>query len=312
MLTPHENLKLFGHRAAEDRFLNAFHSERFPYGWIIAGSFGIGKATFSYHMARYILSKRKDRNTIFSEKDPLHRRIVAQSHGDLWVLGGEDASEIGVEPVRELNGFLNQTSAEGGWRVVIVDGADRLNHNGANALLKRLEEPPPHTVFFLVTAFPGCLLPTIRSRCQFLNLNPLEEDELQEVLSSQGLSIPDFIDIAQGSPGRLIRLMENEGKVIYEEFQKILKGGSFSSFIHSHGGEEKSYALIEDLLRNFLHTHLVAKAEGRPSCFDNLSIEQVLELSETINNLLDQCRFAQLDKKATLTCIFANLEKSLK
>ena len=308
MLTPRENLKLFGHKDVQERFLNSFHSDRFPYGWIVDGSFGIGKATFSYHMARYILSGRKDGNTIFSENDPLHRRIVAQSHGDLWILGGEDASEIGVEPVRELNTFLNQTSGEGGWRVVIVDGADRLNHNAANALLKRLEEPPPQTVFFLVTAFPGRLLPTIRSRCQLLSLSPLGEDELQDVLSSQGCSSPDFLPIAQGSPGRLMRLMESEGKVIYEDLQKILKGGSSTSFIHSYGGEEKSYVLIEDLLRNFLHTHLIAKAEGRPSYFEDLSLEEVLTLSETINNLFDQCRFAQLDKKATLACVFATLE----
>ncbi len=311
MLTPRENLKLFGHQAPQDRFLDAFHSERFPYGWIVSGSFGIGKATFSYHMARYILSGRNDRNTVFSETAPLYRRIVAQSHGDLWVLG-EELGEIGVEPVRELNGFLNQTSAEGGWRVVIVDGADRLNHNGANALLKRLEEPPPQTVFFLVTAFPGRLLPTIRSRCQFLNLSPLEESELQDVLSSQGLVPPDFLDMAQGSPGRLIRLMESEGKVIYEDLQKVLKGGDFSTFIHNHGSEEKSYALIEDLLRNFLHTQLIAKAEGRPSYFENMSMDEVLTISERINHLFDQCRFAQLDKKATLACIFTNLETILK
>lgn len=308
MLTPRENLKLFGHEEAQDIFLKAIHSERFPYGWIVAGTSGIGKATFVFQMARYILSGRQDGNLLFSENDPLHRRIVAQSHGDLWVLGGEDGREIGVESVRELNNFLNHTSAEGGWRVVIIDGADRLNRNAANALLKRLEEPPIKTVFFLITAFAGRLLPTLRSRCQLLTLASLREDEIEKILLSQGLSVPDYISLAQGSAGRLMRLMEGEGRKVYEDFQKALKGKEVSTFIHSLAGDETSYALVEDLLRTFLHTHLMAKIEGHSSFFNDTSLDRALLIYGKIKELLDQCRFAQLDKKTTLACVFANLE----
>lgn len=307
MLTPRENLKLFGHDKQREALLNAFHSERFPHGWIIAGPVGIGKATFAFHMARYILSGRQDGNTTFDENEPFYRRIVAQSHGDVWTLGDEETREIGVESVRELNGFLNQTSAEEGWRVVIIDGADTLNRNAANALLKRMEEPPPQTVFFLTTAFPGRLLPTIRSRCQLLTLNPLNEKDCHEVLRSQGFSPPNFSAIAQGSPGHLIRLMKGKGAQIYEDLQRVLGGDSPTSFIHNYGGEEASYALIEDLFRNFLHTHLMAKAEGISSFFEGVSLDQVLNLCDKIENLFDQCRFAQLDKKVTLTCAFAYL-----
>src|ERR1700722_1789174 len=134
MVNPRENLKLFGHQEILKAFLKSFHSDRFSHAWIIAGPSGIGKATFAFHMARYILSGRKDGNTSFAENDPLYRRIAVQSHGDLWTLGEGMIGEIGVEPIRELNGFLNQTPAEGGWRIVIIDGVDRLNRNAANAL----------------------------------------------------------------------------------------------------------------------------------------------------------------------------------
>ncbi|OJW48080.1 MAG: hypothetical protein BGO67_03360 [Alphaproteobacteria bacterium 41-28] len=308
MLTPRENLKLFGHQKQREVLLRAFHSERFPHGWIIAGPVGIGKATFVFHMARYILSGRQDGNTTFDESEPFHRRIVAQSHGDLWTLGDEETREIGVESVRELNGFLNQTSAEEGWRVVIIDGADRLNRNAANALLKRLEEPPPRTVFFLITPFTGRLLPTIRSRCQVLALNPLNEAECREVLHSQGCVSPDFLPVAQGSPGHLMRLMEGKGAQIYEDLQRVLMGESSTSFIHTHGGDETSYALIEDLVRNYLHTHLLAKAEERSSFFEGTSLEYALNVCDKIKELFDQCGLAQLDKKVTLTCAFATLE----
>jgi len=309
MLTPRENLKLFGHDEPRETFLKAFHSNRFPHAWIVAGPFGIGKATFAFHMARYILSGRQDGNTLFAQDNPLHRRIVAQSHGDLWTLGGEETREVGVESVRELNHFLNQTSAEGGWRVIIIDGADTLNRNAANALLKRLEEPPPKTVFFLITSLPGRLLATIRSRCQVLPLMPLGESTVQEVLLSQGLSSPNFLPIGQGSPGRLMRLMEGAGAQIYADLQNLIIGkGEAPSFIQTYGGEETSYVLIEDLLRNFLHTDLLAKVEGNPSQFKDVPLDQALRVCEKIEDLFDQCRFAQLDRKATLTCVFANLK----
>ena len=127
MLIPRENLTLFGHQDARDSFLKSFHSSHFPHAWIVGGPGGIGKATFSFHLARYILSVRTDGNTIFSDVDSLHRRIMAKSHGDLWIVEEDEGKEIGVESIRELNSSLNQTSAEGGWRVVIIDGADRLN-----------------------------------------------------------------------------------------------------------------------------------------------------------------------------------------
>lgn len=159
MLTPRENLHLFGHLEARECFLNAVHSQRFPHAWILSGPFGVGKATFAYHMARYILSNREDRNTTFTQDDPLYCRIRAQSHGDLWTVGGDEGGEIGIEPIRQLTSFLSQTTFEGGWRVVIIDGVEKLNRNAANALLKSLEEPPSKTVFFSYYCDHQCPFP---------------------------------------------------------------------------------------------------------------------------------------------------------
>lgn len=308
MLTPRENLHLFGHLEARECFLNAVHSQRFPHAWILSGPFGVGKATFAYHMARYILSNREDRNTTFTQDDPLYCRIRAQSHGDLWTVGGDEGGEIGIEPIRQLTSFLSQTTFEGGWRVVIIDGVEKLNRNAANALLKSLEEPPSKTVFFLITVTISALFPTIRSRCQILPLLPLEEPDVKNVLQSQKFEVPSFFHVAQGSPGRLIRLMEGRGEQIFQDLTKILEGALSTSFIQAHGGDEISFDIIEDLLRNHLHAHLLEKAEGRPSFFDSLSLEEALELHNKVTHLFDQCRRAQLDKKVTLNCILTHLK----
>lgn len=307
MLTPCENLALFGHQDARELFLNSFHSSRFSHAWMITGPFGIGKATFSFHMARYILSGRTDGNSIFSKTDPLQRRMMAHSHGDLWTLASEEGKEIGVETIRELNIALNQTPAEGGWRVVIIDGADRLNRNAANALLKRLEEPPVKTVFFLTTTHPGRLLPTLRSRCQLIPLELLKEEEVTQILQSQGLSVPDFLDVSEGSPGRVMTLMEGEGPQLYADLQVVLKGGTATSFIQTYGGDEQTYGVIEGLVRQFIHTQLLGKVEGNPSFFANNSLDHILQTCGDIEGLFDRCRIAQLDRKATLTCVFASL-----
>jgi DNA polymerase-3 subunit delta' len=310
MLTPCENLTLFGHQDARASFLNSFHSPRFPHAWIISGPFGVGKSTFAFHMARYILSGRTDGNTIFSGTDPLHRRMVAQSHGDLWTLASEEGKEIGVEAIRDLNSALNQTPAEGGWRIVIIDGADRMNRNAANALLKRLEEPPVKTVFFLTTTLPGRLLPTIRSRCQLISLEPFKTDEVvKQVLQSQGLVIPDMLTVSEGSPGRLMSLMEGEGGQLYMDLQAVLKGGEATTLIRTYGGDERSYGLIEDLTRHFVHDQLLEKVEGRISFFSQYPLENTLKICEKIEDLFDRCRVAQLDRKATLTCVFASLRE---
>jgi DNA polymerase-3 subunit delta' len=303
MNLPQENQDLIGHQQAKDIFLQAFHSERFAHAWILAGPVGIGKATFAFHMARYILSGRKDGNTQFDVNDPLCRRIVAQSHGDLHYITDEDGKEISVETVRNLNNFLNQTPAEGGWRVVIIDGADKLNRNASNALLKRLEEPPQKTVFMLTTSFPGRLLTTIRSRCQVLNLNPLSGEDVKKVLEAQRLDAANLLSLAQGSPGRLIRLIEGEGASIYADLQKVLhQGEPATSLIHKYGGEDSSYSLIEDIVRDHVHANLLSKVENKAS------LDQALEVYEKIEELLNQARFAQLDRKATLTCVFSSLK----
>jgi len=95
---------------------------------------------------------------------------------------------VTVDEIRKVNRFLSMTSHDGSYRIVIVDPADDMNINAANALLKNLEEPPARTLFILIVHAPGSLLPTIRSRCQMVRLAPLAEDELMAVL--QGIEPP--------------------------------------------------------------------------------------------------------------------------
>ncbi|HCK19633.1 MAG TPA: DNA polymerase III subunit delta', partial [Thalassospira sp.] len=204
---PRRNDALLGHEEAEKTILDAWNSKRMHHAWLLCGPKGVGKATLAYRMARLILSGGGENGCagLFGDQndglyvdpeDPVSRRIAGGGHGDLKVIERlyDDKKkrlqgEITVANVRTVGNFMSKTSAEGGWRIVIVDAADELNRNAANAILKVLEEPPSNAMMILVAHHPGRLLPTIRSRCRRLNLAPLDDHQVVDLL---GRYCPDM------------------------------------------------------------------------------------------------------------------------
>ncbi|MGD8327641.1 MAG: AAA family ATPase, partial [Sphingomonadales bacterium] len=167
---------LLGYDEAERLFLDALNSDRLHHAWLLTGPKGIGKATFAYRLSALLLSDST--NGDIDELHPAIRLLRNEAHPDLRILKrgidpktGKLKSEISVADIRVLQGFLGSTAAQGGWRIIIIDAADDLNRNAANALLKILEEPPKKVAFFLISHAPGRLLPTIRSRCRHLALH---------------------------------------------------------------------------------------------------------------------------------------------
>ncbi|HEX6000264.1 MAG TPA: DNA polymerase III subunit delta' [Hyphomicrobiaceae bacterium] len=193
---PRETHVLYGHAAAERTLAQAYAGGRTHHAWLLAGRAGIGKATLAYRMARHVLARPEERDpvaqTLAVPADAAATRQIAQlAHPGLLVLRRpydlqrkRVLSVISVDEVRKLRAFLGHTADAGGWRVVIVDSADELNVNAANALLKSLEEPPPRALFLLVASQPSGLLPTIRSRCRRLDLAPLDAESLRQAVTA--------------------------------------------------------------------------------------------------------------------------------
>ncbi len=193
---PRETQELFGHAAAEEMLARTFAGGRLHHAWLLAGRTGIGKATLAYRMARHVLANAGERDPAARSLEvpaasPAARQIAQLAHPGLLVLrrpfdlkSKRLAASVPVDEVRRLRSFLGLTAAAQGWRVVIVDSADELNPNAANALLKSLEEPPPRALFLLVTAQPSGLLPTIRSRCRRLDLQPLDRESLRRAVDA--------------------------------------------------------------------------------------------------------------------------------
>jgi len=211
---------LFGHDEAVDSFRESLASGRLHHAWLITGPEGVGKALFAEKAALRVLAEGAGPPVALPGLDvpddhPIARLASAGSHPDLVRLerlqkdNGELARSINVEQVRGLQRLFGTTASMSPWRVVVIDSADDLERSAANALLKNLEEPPPKSVFFLVSHASQRLLPTIRSRCRQLRLSALDPAAMTSAL---GATIPDadeaeiraLAEAGQGSPGRAV------------------------------------------------------------------------------------------------------------
>lgn len=212
---------LFGHEAAIAAFRAAHDSGRLHHAWLLAGPPGIGKARFADQAALRVLADGAgpavDAPGLEVPDDhPAARLVAAGSHPDLMRLerlvkegGTELARSINVEQVRGLQRLFATTASMSPWRAVVIDAADDLERSAANALLKNLEEPPPATVFLLVSHAPERLLPTIRSRCRVLRLSPLGPGAMASALTAalpdaDAAEIAGLVQAGEGAPGRAI------------------------------------------------------------------------------------------------------------
>lgn len=229
---PSENPFLAGHAQPIAALAGAYRAGKLPHALLFTGPRGIGKATLAFRFVHHVLTNpdHSAAPLAFAAPDPasIHfRQVAAGSHPSVLHLtrpanerSGTAAykSAITVDEVRKVGRFTAHTAHDGGYRFVIVDPADDMNVNAANALLKNLEEPPARTVFILISHSAGRLLPTIRSRCQAIRFSPLAADDLFAVLERFDIGLPAdregrtaVAEAAAGSPRTAILMTEYGG-----------------------------------------------------------------------------------------------------
>ena len=214
---PRDSFGLERMEAPVQAFEAALSRGRLHHAWLLTGPEGTGKAGFSYWAARRLLGggREEEAPAPQSSHDPVSRMISARAHPDLLVLerhveGGAARKSIPVDEARRLPEFFAKAPAISSFRVAIIDAADDLNVNAANAVLKTLEEPSGRGLLLLVSHAPGRLLPTIRSRCRRLAFPPWPLDALADLaqarLGLEAASARRLAFMAHGAPGRLLSL----------------------------------------------------------------------------------------------------------
>lgn len=213
-------MTLIGHDEQIAAFKAAFAEGRPHHAWLLTGPQGLGKALFAEAAAIWVLAGRPAGQGFDGARDSQAAALIASgAHPELRRLErsvndkGNVRAVITIDEVRTLLPLLQQTAVISDWRVIIVDAADDLNRNAANALLKSLEEPPAKTLFLLISHSPSRLLPTIRSRCRTLRFARLADAEVGRIIDEQADDLSDadrdtLIRLAAGAPGRALKSLD--------------------------------------------------------------------------------------------------------
>ncbi|MCL6229877.1 DNA polymerase III subunit delta' [Bartonella bilalgolemii] len=238
ILSPSQNNILIGHEEARHFLEKMLREGQLHHALLFEGERGIGKATLAFHLAWNILNSQKNKFLQPRQDSIIWRQIKQGSHpGIIHVSRRFNAKTkkfktgITVDDIRDIKHFLNQTSQDDLWRIIIIDSADDMNRNATNAILKTLEEPPTKTLFIIISHSLGKLLPTIRSRCQKISLRPLHDDEMQKAIShffsNQLLTNPQNIETiiqkSQGSLRKAALLLCHGGLEIIQTINKLLE-----------------------------------------------------------------------------------------
>jgi DNA polymerase-3 subunit delta' len=352
---PRANPDLLGHEAAEAALRRLFERDRLPHALLLTGPRGIGKATLGFRLARFVLARSAGEldpglfddgageGLAISPDTGVFRRVASGGHADLLTV--ERAydprrrrlrGEIVVDDVREIAAFLRLTPAEGGWRVVIVDGADEMNRNGANALLKILEEPPSRALLLLVAHRPGRLLPTIRSRCRRISLSPLAPELLRRLLARYRPDLDEkqaepVAALAGGSIGRALDLAAAGGVELYRSVLSLLDrdAGIDPAALHAFADRlaraeaDESYRAVEELIGQLL-ARLAVTAAGRTTETSSAAAEGPMlrrlgerapaarwaELREEVGQSFARTDALNLDRKQTILGAFFAIDRA--
>ena len=352
---PWRNHRLIGHEQAENTMLAAEASGRLHHAWLLTGPRGIGKATLAWRFARYLLAGQQGGSLFDDGPDnlevasdaPGHGLVDARSHPDLFHLRrmlnpdtGRMRLEIAVDDVRDLGAFMHMTPAMGKWRVAIIEAADEMNRNAANAVLKILEEPPPNAVLLMVAHAPGRLLPTIRSRCRRLALQPLSDGAVTQLVADYAPETTKeeraaLTRLAEGSIGRALELASAGSLSLYHEMIEVLATLPELDMPRLHGfaerfgrrGEEANADwrslgfLFDGWLKGLARQAAVggesvaivpAERDLHGRLLAGASLDHWLEAWERVAHLLSRSDAVNLDRKQTVLASFLALQSAMR
>lgn len=222
---------LVGHLSIQEELRQLVAADKVPHALLFTGPKGVGKRTLAEALIRNLIcgpAYPDDKLLTFNTKHPDFPRLEAGSYSALFTLQPTTRKSIVVDEVRPV--LEKMSLSQDNWRILLVDSADDLNHVGANALLKTLEEPNPKTVIILISHQPAGLLPTIVSRCRRYAFSGLSDKDMQQVLRQADTSelspsvIENLTPLAGGAPGWLLNLAEKAGKTpdVVAQFMRVM------------------------------------------------------------------------------------------
>ncbi|MEL6064708.1 MULTISPECIES: DNA polymerase III subunit delta' [unclassified Methylobacterium] len=325
---PRETLTLVGHEAAAESFAASVAAGRLHHAWLIGGPPGIGKATLAYRVARRLLAYPGGGGPAgldVAPDDPVTGKVAGLSHPNLVALRRHRApgakalpTKIAVDMVRRALDLFAATAADSGWRVCILDSAEDLNANAANALLKVLEEPPPRALFLILSHQPGRLLPTIRSRCRALTLRPLSPEEVARVVRALPAPFPQpddaalarAVSLSEGSVARALAMLDPVTAGLVAEVETLLARarnpdwGRVLKLAETLAGRdaEARFEAAQDAVLRFVSSELDRRRDEPP-----VRLAALVEVAERFGRAAREAATYNLDRRPVVLSLFGEL-----
>ncbi len=334
---PRHASKLIGHVDQERQLLDAYRQNRLPHALILGGPLGVGKATLAWRLTRFLVANPVNSSPVVTTADDLSVSLDSKAAAALSALAHPDVSllrrevndktrrfftEIRADDVRRAIGLFQRAAGAGGYRICIVDSAEDLNRSSANALLKLIEEPPPLSLFLLIAHRPGMILPTIRSRAQFVRMDVLSAPEIEQVVRTLG---PPWADLpaadivaasakAQGSVQPALRRLGQGGGDFEQTLRRLLDRLPLVDWLDVHRladqvGARTGEAAFEVMI-NIVFEWLSATVHER----GNRDSRQLIVLAEVWERITLQVREVDalnLDRRPLALSIFAELAEAV-
>ncbi|MBM3580257.1 MAG: AAA family ATPase [Alphaproteobacteria bacterium] len=278
---------LIGFTQVKSRLLAVYQNHKLPHAILLLGKKGIGKASFARELAEAI-----SKDILVIEKEAEKR-------------------EIGVERIRGIKDFVNQTSAISDDKFIIIDSACELTRSAANSTLKILEEPNPHNFLILIAHNLNAVLPTIRSRCQIIRIPNLSHTDFAKIVKDDSGFLAE---ICENSPAEAIALGADLARS-YELFlRSILNKKLSDELLKKISDKNFSFRVLEKICAFFFNRAGKFSA-GLPlnfyfeeeKVFLQMNRKKIFDMHDEAMLLLRKTTSINLDRKLTLINIFNQL-----
>ncbi len=312
----------------KEQILNAIEKGKISGSWLISGSFGVGKKQFAAQLASYLTTGEWVENYDFNKnikwiqcglteeaKKEIQKMILAGKSVDDSEKTTMRKREITVDDIREGMQFLSLKPAENEYRILIIDKADDMNTNAANALLKVLEEPYPRSVLILLSQNTGKLLPTICSRCRKIVIPQQSFDEVYQHLAQL---YPDckhidlIADLSNGSYGLGQKIYEKNGVEIFQKMISFMTSFNqidiekLNVFADTLVKDTEAFQLFSIFWQNKLSEIIKQEAINNP-----IRTENLIDIYDQSKKLFEQVDSLYLDKKQVIVTLFLSLAEAM-
>ena len=290
-----------GHKKILELLTRVVHTKRLAHAYVFSGLDGIGKRLTALALAKNLLCSSGGGKSCGTCSACI--QVEQGSHPDLMMI--EPAKDvITIDSIRNLKRELSWKSFSGRYKVCLIDDADKMTLQAENALLKTLEEPTPDTVIILITGKPYRLLPTVLSRCQHLQFQPLALFDASELIMAgvAGIERDDALLMASltgGSPGKAFTLKVGQLKRLRDSWinqsRFFARTEDEKFFIGEENflGDKEDVDLKLNLLRLWYRDLVLYKIYGNVDCVLNkdkteeiASQSSALSLGRLLNALL--------------------------